>query len=396
MARLSWRGLDAGGRRLSGTCHADSPSAVHHALAEQGVAVTAVRRELWRPRRRQPGSARRAAILRRLASVLEAGAPLSEALRVTAAQAPDAALRNGLRGVRYAVERGTDLATAFGTEFPGLRPAHRALLAAGTWTGDLPAALGSVAAEIEREAAIVAQLRRALTYPAVVAGAALTLIALLLTAVVPRFAGLFEQSGEPLPAPTRAVLAASEGFAVVAPATLLLGLVTGIGLTAALRRRPAWRRHAAAGLARMPWLGTLLLEAALSRWSATLARLHGAGVPLLDALPRAAEAARGADLEPRLAHLGQRIGAGESLAEALRKSLPESREISQLVAIGERSGRLEELLHEAATLHQQRLEARLQRAGALLEPALILLLGAITAGVVAALYLPVFRMGATL
>ncbi|MCG5533496.1 type II secretion system F family protein [Halorhodospira sp. 9621] len=396
MARLSWRGLDRGGRRLGGSCHADSPAALRYALAEWGVAVTDVRRQPARPRRRRTRSVERAAALRRLASVLEAGAPFSEALRVAAAQAPTPALRQGLRGVRHAVERGTDPATAFRSQFPGLRPVHGALLAAGTWTGDLPAALGSVATEIEREAAIVALLRRALSYPAVVATAALALISLLLTAVVPRFEGLFQQGGEPLPAPTRAVLTASELFAVTAPVVVLGGLAAGMALTMAVRRHPVRRQRLAALVARLPWLGGLLLEAALARWAATLARLYGAGVPLLEALPRAADAAGGAGLGPRLSRLHKRIEAGEPLAAALREHLPEAREISQLVAIGENSGRLEEMLHDAATLHQQRLEERLQRAGALLEPALIVLLGVITAGVVGALYLPIFRMGTTL
>ncbi len=396
MARLSWRGLDPAGRRLGGPCHADSPTALRRALDEQGIAVTAIHRRLGRPRQRRTSSAERAATLRRLASMLEAGAPLGEALRITAAQAPGGTLRQGLRGVRYAIERGTDPATAFGDAFPGLRPVHVALLGAGSWTGDLPAALGSVAAEIEREAAIVAQLRRALSYPAVVAAAALALVSLLLTVVVPRFEGLFAQSSEPLPAPTRAVVAASELFTLVAPALVLGGVTATIALAAALRRHPPWRQRIAAGLLRLPWLGSLLLEAALARWSATLARLHGAGVPLLDALPRAAEAARGAGLEPRLARLDRRVAAGEPLATALREHLPGARELSQLVSIGEHSGRLEAMLQEAAALYQQRLEARLQRAGALLEPTLIGLLGLITAGVVAALYLPVFRMGTTL
>ncbi|MFP4648714.1 MAG: type II secretion system F family protein [Halorhodospira sp.] len=140
---------------------------------------------------------------------------------------------------------------------------------------------------------------------------------------------------------------------------------------------------------RIPDIRTLVHDAVLSRWCGILTRLLGAGVPLLDALPQATGAGYGTDLEPGMERLAQHIAVGESLAVAVRSKLPQAPEAAQLIAVGEATGRLEEMLSEAAELYQGRLEARLQRLAGLLEPSLILLLGAITAGVVAALYLPV-------
>lgn len=396
MARLSWRGVDPQGRRLSGTCHADSAAAVRHALAARGIEVLRVRRELRLPRRRRARVAERAAALRRLAAVLDAGAPLDAALRTVSAREPRIELRDGLRALRRAVERGGDLAPAFQEALPGLQPAHTALLEAGTWTGDLPGALRSVAEELERRDALRRQLRRAMAYPAVVAGAALAVLSLLLLGVVPRFEAIFAQSGQPLPAATRLIIAASDAFALVAPLLMGAAAVAAATLAPLLRRRPAWRLRATAALTRLPGIGPSLREAALSRWCETLSRLLGAGVSLLDALPRAAEAARGAALGPALERLERRVSAGEPLAAATRTGLPEAPDAAHLIAVGESAGRLEEMLAEAASLYRQRLETRLERLSAFLEPALIVVLGILTAGVVGALYLPVFEMGGTL
>ncbi len=396
MARLSWHGIDASGRRLQGRCQADSPRALRHALAAQGIAVLETHRQLRPLRRRRAAPAERAATLRRLASVVEAGAPLNEALRAVAAQAAHPELRKGLRAIRYALERGTDLATAFQDAYPSFQAVHTALLEAGTWTGDLPGALRHIAADLERRDAILRQLRRAGTYPAVVALLALALTGFLLAFVVPRFEAIFGPSSTELPFLTRAIIAASDAVARLGP--LVLGALLALAPLAAVaaQRWPGWRRHAIAMLVRLPTLGDMLREAALSRWCGTLARLLQAGVPLLQALPLAAEAGHGAALEPGLRRLERRVRTGDTFGAALRATVPDADEAAHLVAIGEASGRLEEMLTEAGATYQERLEARLQRLSALLEPALIVLMGLITAGVVAALYLPIFQMGGTL
>ncbi|MFP4648715.1 MAG: type II secretion system F family protein [Halorhodospira sp.] len=195
MARLSWRGVDRHVRRLHGSCHADSARVLIRVLEARGITVLRVHRELrLLPRRSTPRSAEQATALRQLASLLEAGAPFDEALR-TLAQQQAHRLRESLRHVRLGVEHGEDPATAFSRALPGLSQAHTALLHASLWTGDLPGALRSIAAEIERQEAILHQLRRAAIYPAIVAGTVLALLTLLLLDVVPRFEAIFAQGG---------------------------------------------------------------------------------------------------------------------------------------------------------------------------------------------------------
>lgn len=394
MARLAWRGRDAHGRRVQGACRADSGEALRRVLAARGIVLERARPALApeAPRRR-PALGERARALRRLAAVLEAGVPLNEALRTVAPQTAHPQLRRGLRAARRAVELGRSPAEALSAAVPGLRAHHHALLEAGSWTGDFPDALGNVAEELERHAAIARQLRRAATYPAIVAVVALGLTTLLMAVIVPRFEGFLATGGDTLPALTRGVLALSEAFRTALPIALAAGTALAVAAATALRRRPRLRRQVLAGLARAPVVGGILLDAALSRWAGTLARLLGAGVPLLEALPTAAGAAGGAGLERRLPRIQRRIRGGEPFADALRHALPEAREAARLAAVGEHSGRLEEMLHEAAATHRARLEERLHRITAWLEPALILAMGLLTAVVVTALYLPVFQMG---
>ncbi len=392
MNRCCWSGIDRRGQRVHGCCAADHPTALEEALAERGIALL---RRYPPPRRcglHSPGERSRLATLRRLARLLEAGAPLSEALRALAAQSRHARERLQLRHVRHQVERGTPLPEAFAAAWPDFDPVHRALLEAGTWTGDLPGALARIADEQERRLQLRRSIRQACAYPAVVGAAALALMAMLLLVLVPRFEAVIGTAPEDLPALTRAVLATSEAITTLLPMATAIALAAIAGVMA-LRRSPPWRRTLRRLTDRLPWLGTTRYHADLARWCGTLAELLRAGVPLLQALPLAERAAAGGSLERPLQALQRRVRAGEPFAGALRRALPAATEAVQLAGVGEASGRLDEALAEAAEGYKQALEDRLKRLATVLEPLLIVLMGVITALVVAALYLPVFQIG---
>lgn len=398
MRRYSWQGLDWRGNRIDGSCHADSAQLLHLTLQQRGIEPLTIQPRLWSlpQRTRESRSARkRAATLRRIAAVLAAGTTLDRALRIIAAQEDNQLLRHGLRGARHGVEHGQSITLAFSSALPGLSNTHQALLQAGERSGDIISALTGVADELDRQAALIDQLRRAATYPAVVASAAVGLIAMLLLFIVPRFEVAFDRAHQTLPAPTRAVMGAAEAFATSLPA-LLAGLLIGL-VAAFLHRRHAPSSNAIYDLlSYLPWSAGLISDATMSRWCGTLARLLGAGIPLLEALPLALGTCRCTALAKRLERLERAIAGGERFAPALRTHLPQARSSAQLIAIGEESGRLGEMLSICADEYQQRLEQRIQRGTAVIEPALIIFMGLITAGIVAALYLPIFQLGATI
>ncbi|WP_200192514.1 type II secretion system F family protein [Halorhodospira abdelmalekii] len=402
MKRLRWHGVDKDGRRLSGVCDAETSALLGYALRAQGIEPVTIHRTLRPPRRTPPTPSRaaQASLLRRLATLLDAGAPLERALRSSASQESNGLLRDGLRRARRAVEHGRSLGHAFAHALPELTATHRALLSAGERSGDFVAALRAVAEEIERSDETLRRLRRAAAYPAVIVIAAAALLALLLLFIVPRFAALFAHAEGELPGPTRLVMATAELLATTLPLWCALASFLAI-LPWCYRRLSPGRRRACSvvwsrAASHLPGIGTLLFDAALSRWSGTLARLLSAGIPLLEALPLANNATGSHHSSNKLAQLTKRLHNGERFAAAFHALLPTARTTAQLIAVGEEAGRLDEMLAHAARYHHERLTERLDRLSALIEPTLIVLVGGLTALIVVALYLPVFQLGATL
>ncbi|BAU58437.1 type II secretion system F family protein [Halorhodospira halochloris] len=398
MSSYNWRGIDWRGKELSGTCSADSAQLLHLALQQRGIEPLSIHRRLWPSptRYREAQNPRkRSATLRRIAAVLEAGTRLDRALRIIAAQEPNPTLRNGLRDARHGVEHGHSITLALGNAMPGLSSTHLAILQAGERSGDIISALQGVADELDRQADLVAQLRRAATYPAVVASAATALITMMLLFVVPRFEVAFGQANQDLPIPTRLVMGAADIFAASLPVLIAL---LGITLAAALLYRRLYPHSNAAYdlLGRLPWSAGIVNDANMSRWYGTLSRLLGAGIALLEALPLASRTCKCTATAKSLEHIERAIGGGERFAPAVQLYLPQARSSAQLIAIGEESGRLGEMLGICANEHQQSLEQRIQRGAAVIEPALIVFMGIVTAGIVAALYLPIFQLGATI
>lgn len=397
MSRFQWRGIDWHGNAVSGTCNAESAHLLRWVLRQHGIEPIAVHLQLWPAptgSRQATKPSRQAATFRRLATLLETGTTIDRALQIICAQEKNLHLRDSLRHARRSVEHGNSLTASFAAALPALNSTHKALLQAGERSGDMIGALQGIATELERQAELLSQLRRSITYPAIVGCAAVSLIAMLLLLIVPRFEAAFAHSNAPLPLPTRAVMGVAEGFAAALP---YLGGLLSLGAVATW----LYRRRATPGktlydlLSHLPVTGPVIRDATLNRWCGTLARLLSAGIPLLDALPVASRTSKCAATFERLLCLERTIRAGERFAPALRSCLPEADRAAQLVAIGEESGRLAEMLDHAAHDHKTQLERRIQSFTALIEPTLIILMGLVTAAIIAALYLPIFKLGTT-
>ncbi len=393
MASYRWHGVDAHGSRVTGQCHAESVTALREGLRGRGIEPVTVRRSAVRriSLGGRPSPDETAAALAHLGSLLEAGMPLNQALRAVGREQRRPVLRDGLRQVRDAVELGQTFSSVAGEQLPRLDPILIALLAAGEECGALEEALHTVADELRHRHASIRQIRRAAAYPAWIAAMASAVVILLLVVVAPRFEALYAQSGAALPWLTRWVVAASHGVAALLPGAVAVGTVLISALTLVWRR---WHRGRRAILRRW-WrhrLAAIQRDAALERLFRTLGRLLAAGVPLLDALPHAAQAA-GDPLREHIDQAHRAVAAGTPFPRALRHTDPATATGAHLAAIGEECGRLDEMLRQAADYHRHRLEQRLERLAAWVEPALITVAGLVTAAIVAALYLPIFQLG---
>jgi type IV pilus assembly protein PilC len=209
--------------------------------------------------------------------------------------------------------------------------------------------------------------------------------------VVPVFASLFAGLDAPLPWPTRLVVDVSTRLVAVAPASLLLGVLTALGVRLAYRRRRG-RLFLDRAILHVPGLGRLARDAATAQCCRTLSTLVAAGIPLIEALSVAARTAGNRVVETRLTAARSRTARGELLSDALGATGDWPLLMLQMVAVGETTGTLDAMLERAAEMAEEALDTAAQTVVTLAEPALILVLGVIVGGLVVSLYLPLFEL----
>ena len=395
MPAFEYTALDARGARRRGVLAGDSARQVRERLRAQGLVPVAVAPvEGAGPRgARGPRLAggELALITRQLATLLAAALPVDEALAALERQAHQARVRRVLAGVRARVAEGEPLAAALGAFPRAFPPLYRAAVAAGEQSGRLAAVLERLAGYVETREVLRQRLALALVYPAILTVVALAVALGLVAYVVPQVLEIFRHTGQPLPALTRGLLAASHALREWGPAAAALGALAAAGIAALLRHGPARLRWDRLRL-RLPVLGPLALAAETARLARTLAMLTGAGIPVLQALGIAREVLGNRALREALAEAERRVAEGEPLSRALAAGGRFPPLAAHLAASGESSGRLPAMLERLAEVEEREAEARTGLLLALLEPALILLMGGLVLAIVLAVLLPVFEL----
>lgn len=387
MPAFEFRALDAGGRTEQGVLQADTARGARAALRARGLLPMAVATVGGQRRLRLGG---RVLLLRQLAVLVQAGLPLDDALSAMADGA-DAATRATALAVRARVMEGATLADAL-AEFPDSFDALAcASIAAGEQSGQLARVLLGLAAHGERREALRQRFIAALAYPALVLAIALAVVAGLLVYVVPEVSAVFVRGGQVLPLPTRLLLAVSAFTATQAWWLLPVLVLGGIAAIAAWRRR-AWRDARDAWLLRLPGLGPWLGRIEAARHARTLAMGVASGVPLLDALALANDTVQNRQARAEFRAAAMQVGEGRSLSQALAASGRYPPVALRLVASGERAGRLDAMLDEAAAEGERRLDHTTGLLMSALGPAVILGVGALVLFIVLAILLPVFEM----
>jgi type II secretory pathway component PulF len=320
-----------------------------------------------------------AVFFRGLATLVRAGVPLDRALRT----AESGALREPIAILRESVRQGKSLSRALGG-VPGIPAVAIGLVRAGEDAG-LDFALDEAAKQLERDADLSAQVRAALTYPAVLLVVGLSTVGVLVMTVLPRFVTLLGDTGSALPVSTRALLDLS---------TLVRHWWGGILVLAVTTAALGWRwltSHAGhAALLRLPAIGPLRLALASSRAARVLGALLGTGVPALRALEVAADATGDLAVGGRLRRVMDRVRTGGALSAALTAERAMDPQVLELAQVGDESGRLPELLAHGAVLTEARTTRALQQGVRLVEPLMILVLGAMVAFVALALLQAVY------
>jgi general secretion pathway protein F len=394
MAAYRWEAVDDQGRMRQGVVDADTPRAARDQLRAQGLTPTVVTAAAARADSsawlRLPAPLL-ALTTRQLATLTQSGLPLDQALAAVGEQADDPRAAKLAASLRAHVTTGEALTAALARYPRAFSPLYRGLVGAGSETGRLPEVLASLADYLEAREALRQKVILALIYPAVVTVIAFAVIAVLLAYVVPQVVAVYQQSRQTLPWLTQALIATSAFFR----ATFWVWLVLAVAVLIALlwaRRQPALRERWDTTLLRMPVVGRLVRSLDAARFASTLSILVGSGAPLLRSLEAAADVVRTIPMASAARRASALVREGVALSRALREQNVFPPVLLHLVASGEQSGRLAPLLARAAEELERDAERRLAWLAALLQPALIVVMGAIVLVLVLAIMLPIVSM----
>ena len=402
MSGYKYEALAPDGKVRRGVLESDSPRQARARLREQGllpVEVDAIAQHeaevspatARRVRRRRLGAAALALLTRQLATLLGAGLTIEQALNALIDQAERDAERQILAAVRGDVLAGQPLARALARHPAAFPEVYVTLVDAGERSGRLADVLARLAEYTEEREQLRGKVGLAFVYPLLVTIVAVTVVTGLLVYVVPQVVQVFQNTNQQLPFLTRALIGLSHflrvygGFVVIA---LVAAVVAGRAALAVPRLRALWHAH----LLRLPVVGALARGLNTARLAATLAILVGSRVPLLTSLRAGAGVVSNLPMKHALDEAAARVQEGASLSRSLGASRLFPPLMVHMIASGEASGRLGEMLERTATQSTRELERRIAAFVALLEPLLIIAMGGIVLAIVLAILLPIFEL----
>jgi type IV pilus assembly protein PilC len=385
---------DPEGRRLTGTVDAATEAEARRILTEQMLQPVSLEPLVVQapPRVRGSVDPRALAVFtRQFATLVDAALPLLTAVEMVASLTADRALQQALRRVAKDINGGASLSDALRAHPKVFPPIYIHMVEAGEVGGTLPQALERVAVYLEASHALRERLLGAMVYPAVVLSVAVLAVGAILTFVVPVFRELYASEGISLPFSTQVLLGAStvtRSYWHV----MLIGLVSMVLLVRQLVQTEGGRRWADYLLLRLPLIGGLTRKASVARLTRAMASMLHSGVMLSDVLLAGSRISGNGEVEDAVLAARDSIHAGSDLATPFAKFEVLPPLLAQMVKVGEESGRLEEMLDKVADFFEMEVKAAIDGAMKALEPALIVVLGLVLGGIVAAMYTPVFDL----
>ena len=399
MGAFEYVAMDQAGKQSKGLLEGDTPKHVRQILRDRNlfpVSVTEVaQKEARRQRtfslRKGISSSELALITRQLASLSQSGLPLEEALLAVAQQNDLPRTKSILLGVRAKVVEGHTLADGF-SEFPQAFPElYRATVAAGEQSGHLDVVLERLADYTEARQELRQRVTNALVYPIALVIMAVAIISFMLATVVPKIVGVFENTAAELPALTTGLIAASDFLRDYWPLVLIFSAAVGWLIWWVLQKEGPRRRYHAS-LLRMPIVGRLTRGVNTARFTRTLSILAGSGVPILDALKISAEVVENIPMRDAVTEASVRVREGASISKSLAASKLFPPMMIHLVSSGEAGGRLEEMLARSAAGQEREVDGLIAALLGILQPLLIVAMGAIVLTIVLAILLPIFEI----
>jgi general secretion pathway protein F len=397
MPIFAYQAVDIAGKRQRGVADAVSSGALTRSLEERGLLVLDVAESSGASgNRRRFRFGRRREVLevtRAMASLLPVGMPLAQALNAASGVAAGD-VRAAVQDVKERVERGDSLSTALAAHGKLFSPLYAGMVRAGERSGDLDGAFKRLADQLERDEELRGRLVTAAVYPMILATAGTCAVLVLMFFVLPRFVGLLQGSGAVLPASTRTLVAISHGLHRFWPVVLMLPLL-GLAVAAWVRNTPEGTRAWARALLGVPLVRILRQYALSARVARRVGVLLGGGAPLLMALDDTIESLGDPIARDDATRIRGRLREGSSLCTAVGESRLFPSLLAQLIGVGEDAGELRVFLLKAADIFEERTARATQRLVTLLEPALIVVFGAMVAFVALSLLQAIYGINAS-
>ena len=388
-----WEGRDKAGKAVRGELRAQSESIVNVTLRRQGIATTKVKKKSFRSGKKITDKDI-SLFTRQLATMMKAGVPLLQSFDIVAKGHANPSMSKLIQDIRSDVETGTSLNQAF-RKFPlYFDPLFCNLVGAGEQAGILEDLLTRLAIYKEKTIAIKGKIKSALFYPISILVVAFVVTAVIMIWVVPAFKEVFKSFGADLPAPTLIVMGISDFF--VKWWYLIFGGIFG-GLYLFFQ---SWRRSLNVQramdrlLLKAPIFGAVIRKATIARWTRTLATMFAAGVPLVESLDSVGGASGNAVYLDATKKIQAEVSTGTSLTVAMQNADVFPNMVTQMVSIGEESGSLDQMLGKVADFYEQEVDEAVESLSSLMEPLIMVILGVLIGGLVIAMYLPIFKLGA--
>jgi len=402
VATFSCRIGTPSGKVLTEDREAESADRLRHQLETEGYYVFQVRpRSSYLPFSVSFSSWRRVQkkdlliLTQELFALIKAGLPIPQVLDLVIERQAQPRLRQVLERVRDAVKGGASLSDAAAEHPEVFPPLYVASLRVGEKSGDLPDALARYTHNLKRMITLQKKVSSALFYPAILLGLTTAVVIFLLTVVVPTFSQMYQDFDAQLPYPTQLLLALTDlvrsQILIIIPA-LLIGL---LGLWQ-WRRTQAGRLYLDYLVLRLPLLGQAMHQFSLATFCRTLGTVLAGGMPMVPALQIATGSVQNHAAQEQLERAIPAVTGGASVAAALEGARAAPPLVLEMVGVGERTGALEEMLHHVADFIEEELDYRLSAMATLIEPVIMVVMGLVVAGIVIAMYLPIFHLSSAI
>jgi type IV pilus assembly protein PilC len=390
-----WEGTDKKGKRIKGKMLAVSEAAVKADLRRQGVLAKRVRKETQLFKSGKKITSEDIALFaRQLATMLQAGIPMVQCFDIIGNGHDKPSMQKLVLAIKADVEAGTSLHEALGKHPLYFDDLFVNLVEAGEQAGALETLLDKVATYKEKTEALKKKIKKALFYPAAVLAVAVIVTIILLVFVIPQFESLFKGFGADLPAFTQMVINVSKFVQSQGWWMLILVVAGGFTFFYFKKRSRKMRQFLDRMMLKAPVVGPIMVKAAIARYARTLSTMFAAGVPLVEALTSVAGATGNIVYEDATLRIRDEVSTGQRLQRSMEQTGLFPNMVIQMIAVGEESGSLDQMASKVADFYEADVDAAVDAMSSLLEPLIMAILGVLVGGLVIAMYLPIFKLGA--